>query len=90
VYPPGLSDFDQIAAVVDAVGIPVNVLALPGGPSIAELASVGVRRVSTGSLLAGAAYAALIAGAQELRTDGTSRYAENAVPRDLLKDAFDL
>ena len=90
VYAPGLSDFDQIAAVVDAVGIPVNVLALPGGPSIAELASVGVRRVSTGSLLAGAAYAALIAGAQELRTDGTSRYAENAVPRDLLKDAFDL
>ena len=90
VYAPGLSDLDQIAQVVEAVGIPVNVLALPGGPSTAELASVGVRRVSTGSLLAGAAYAALIAGARELRTDGTSHYAENAVPRDLLEDAFDL
>jgi 2-methylisocitrate lyase-like PEP mutase family enzyme len=90
VYAPGLTDLDEIAKVVEAVGIPVNVLALLGGPSIAELASVGVRRVSTGSLLAGAAYAALIAGAQELRTEGTSRYAENAVPRDLLKDAFDL
>ena len=88
VYAPGLSDLDQIAAVVEAVGIPVNVLALPGGPSTAELASVGVRRVSTGSLLAGAAYAALVAGARELTTDGTSRYAENAVPRDVLKDAF--
>jgi 2-methylisocitrate lyase-like PEP mutase family enzyme len=90
VYAPGLSDLDQIAAVVEAVGIPVNVLALPGGPSITELASVGVRRVSTGSLLAGAAYAALIAGARELKTDGTSRYAESAVSRDLLKEAFDL
>lgn len=90
VYAPGLADLDQIAAVVDAVGVPVNVLARPGGPAIAELASVGVRRVSTGSLLAGAAYAALIAGAQELLTGGTSHYAESAVPRDLLKDAFDL
>ena len=89
VYAPGLSDLDQIARVVEAVGIPVNVLALPGGPSVAELASVGVRRVSTGSLLAGAAYAALIAGARELLTDGTSRYAESAIPRDVLKDAFD-
>ncbi len=88
-YAPGLSDLDQIARVVEAVGIPVNVLALPGGPSTAELASVGVRRVSTGSLLAGAAYAALIAGARELSTDGTSRYAESAIPRDVLKDAFD-
>ena len=89
VYAPGLSDLDQIARVVEAVGIPVNVLALPAGPSTVELASVGVRRVSTGSLLAGAAYAALVAGARELLTDGTSRYAENGVPRDLFKDAFD-
>jgi 2-methylisocitrate lyase-like PEP mutase family enzyme len=88
VYAPGLSDLDQIAKVVEAVEVPVNVLARPGGPSIAELASVGVRRVSTGSLLAGAAYAALIAGARELLTDGTSRYAESAAPRDALWDAF--
>jgi 2-methylisocitrate lyase-like PEP mutase family enzyme len=88
VYAPGLSDLDQIARVVEAVEIPVNILALPGGPAITELASVGVRRVSTGSLLAGAAYAALIAGARELKTDGTSRYAKSAVPRDVLEDAF--
>jgi 2-methylisocitrate lyase-like PEP mutase family enzyme len=88
VYAPGLSDLDQIAAVVDAVGVPVNVLALPTGPSIAELASVGVRRISTGSFLAGAAYGAMVAGALELLTDGTSRYAGNDVPRDALKKAF--
>jgi 2-methylisocitrate lyase-like PEP mutase family enzyme len=75
VYAPGLTDLDEIAAVVDAVGVPVNVLALPGAPSIPELESVGVRRVSTGSLLAAAAYDTLLAAAEELRTQGTSRYA---------------
>ena len=88
VYAPGLVDLEQIAAVVAAVGVPVNVLALPAGPSVAELASAGVRRVSTGSLLAGAAYAALLAGARELQTDGTSRYGEVGVPRETLRDAF--
>src|SRR5215213_8687949 len=43
VYAPGLADLDQIARVVQAVGVPVNVLALPGGPSVAELAEAGVR-----------------------------------------------
>ena len=88
VYAPGLTDIGQIAAVVDAVRVPVNVLALPGGPTIAELASVGVRRVSVGSLLAGAAYGALMAGARELQGQGTSLYAESAVSRADLKDAF--
>jgi 2-methylisocitrate lyase-like PEP mutase family enzyme len=88
VYAPGLVDIGQIAAVVEAVGVPVNALALPGGPSIAELASAGVRRVSTGSLLAGAAYGALVAGAREVATDGTSRYGANGVSTDVLKDAF--
>lgn len=88
VYAPGLSDIAQIAAVVEAVGGPVNVLGLPTGPSVAELASVGVRRVSTGSFLAGAAYGALMAGARELESEGTSRYATNGVSRDALKAAF--
>jgi 2-methylisocitrate lyase-like PEP mutase family enzyme len=88
VYAPGLIEIDQIALVVKAVGIPVNVLALPRAPSIAELAAVGVRRVSTGSLLAGSAYGALVTGARELLDDGTSRYAESNAPRDTLAAAF--
>jgi len=79
VYAPGLTDIDQIAAVVEAVGVAVNVLALPSGPSVGELAAVGVRRASTGSLLAGAAYGALVAGARELLATGTSRYAESGI-----------
>jgi 2-methylisocitrate lyase-like PEP mutase family enzyme len=89
VYAPGLSDLDQIALVVEAVGVPLNVLALPNGPSIPELASVGVRRVSTGSLLAAAAYGALVAGAGELRGEGTSTYAAGRVPSKMLKEAFE-
>jgi 2-methylisocitrate lyase-like PEP mutase family enzyme len=88
VYAPGLVDLDRIATVVRAVGVPVNVLALPAGPSIGELARVGVRRVSTGSLLASAAYGALLAGARELGGEGTSRYGENGVPRDVASRAF--
>jgi 2-methylisocitrate lyase-like PEP mutase family enzyme len=88
VYAPELADLEQIAAVVEAVGVPVNVLALPHGPSVAELASVGVRRVSTGGAVARAAYGALLAAAQELREHGTSRYVEQAAPRDALVSAF--
>jgi 2-methylisocitrate lyase-like PEP mutase family enzyme len=88
VYAPGLTDLEQISAVVSEVGIPVNVLALPAAPRLSELAAAGVRRVSTGSLLAGAAYGALLAGAQELRAEGTSRYAANGVSRDALREAF--
>ncbi len=87
VYAPGLTDIGQIKAVVEAVGVPVNVLALATAPAIPELAAAGVRRVSTGSLLAGAAYGALHAGGQELLTAGTSTYAGGHIPRDVLRDA---
>ena len=88
VYAPGLTDIGRIAAVVAAVGIPVNVLALPDAPTLSSLAAAGVRRVSTGSLLAAAAYGAMLAGAQELRTEGTLGYAENGVAREALREAF--
>ncbi len=89
VYAPGLTDLEQIARVVEAVQIPLNVLALSSGPSLGELAAAGVRRISTGSLLAGAAYGALLAGARELLEEGTSLYAERCVPRQDLKTAFE-
>jgi 2-methylisocitrate lyase-like PEP mutase family enzyme len=88
VYAPGLTDLEQIARVVEAVGIPLNVLALPAGPSLGKLAGVGVRRISTGGLLAGAAYRAFLDGAQELREKGTSHYGERGVSRDVLAAAF--
>ena len=74
LYAPWLLEIEQVAAVVGAVQAPVNVLAVPAGPPVPDLARVGVRRVSTGSLLASAAYGALLAGARELLSDGTSTY----------------
>jgi len=74
VYAPGLSNLADIAKVVDAVDVPVNVLALPGGPTIAEIGAAGARRVSIGGSLASTAYGALMIGARELLNDGTSTY----------------
>jgi 2-methylisocitrate lyase-like PEP mutase family enzyme len=87
-YAPGLTDLDEIASVVDAVGLPVNVLALPSGPTVHELSRVGVRRVSTGGLLAAAAYGALVRGATELLGPGTSTYSEGRLSRDVQQRAF--
>jgi 2-methylisocitrate lyase-like PEP mutase family enzyme len=89
VYAPGLRELDRIRAVVEAVGVPVNVLALPGGPTVAELAAAGVRRVSTGGALARAAYGALLRGAAELRDAGTSAYALDGASTDAFASAFD-
>jgi 2-methylisocitrate lyase-like PEP mutase family enzyme len=88
LYAPGLSSLDDISRLVNEIGLPVNVLALPGGPTVEALASAGVRRVSTGGALARAAYGALVAGARELLTSGTSVYAGSGVSRSDLKAAF--
>jgi 2-methylisocitrate lyase-like PEP mutase family enzyme len=74
LYAPGLSDADAISTVV-AIGLPVNVLALAHGPSVADLEAIGVRRVSTGSALFNAARKTLRKAATELRDLGTSTYA---------------
>ena len=68
--------------MVESVGVPVNVLALRAGPSVGELAEAGVRRVSTGSGLARAAYGAFVAAAEELRDSGTSEYAARNLTSD--------
>jgi 2-methylisocitrate lyase-like PEP mutase family enzyme len=66
VYAPALTDIADIARLVEAVTVPVNVLALPGAPAVPELAAVGVRRVSTGGALTQVAYGALREAARAL------------------------
>jgi 2-methylisocitrate lyase-like PEP mutase family enzyme len=88
VYAPGLADIDVIARVVEAVGVPLNVLARPDGPSVAQLGEAGVRRVSTGGALARAAYGELMRAAEELHTAGTSTYATRAATMADLAKAF--
>jgi 2-methylisocitrate lyase-like PEP mutase family enzyme len=67
VFIPGLAEPADIAAVVAAVDVPVNVLFLPGRHTVAALADLGVRRVSTGSLLFRAALAASLDTAVAVR-----------------------
>jgi len=56
--------------------------------TLRRVAAVGVRRVSTGSLLAASAYGDLVVGAKELLEQGTSAYTERGVSRELLRTAF--
>ena len=76
LYAPGLSTADDIRHVVESVDRPVNVLARGGMPTTAELASLGVARVSVGGAFAFAALGALREAAEELRDRGTYGYLE--------------
>ena len=74
---------------MESVDRPVNVLALPGGPPVAELAEAGVRRISVGGAFALAAYGALVEAARELLDEGTYGYWERAkTARTLVQEAF--
>jgi 2-methylisocitrate lyase-like PEP mutase family enzyme len=71
LYAPGITDLDDIRTLVESVDRPVNVLALPAAPPVADLASVGVARVSVGSAFASVALGATVQAAKELQTHGT-------------------
>ncbi|MET8701424.1 isocitrate lyase/phosphoenolpyruvate mutase family protein [Kitasatospora sp. NPDC004723] len=70
VFVPGVTDTATIAALAGAVPVPLNVMAGPGAPTVAELGALGVARVSLGSGVAQAAYAAARRAAQELLGTG--------------------
>jgi 2-methylisocitrate lyase-like PEP mutase family enzyme len=89
VYAPWLVDLGAISRVVAETGAPVNVLARPDTPDIAQLRQAGVRRISTGGALAFASYGALAAAARELLTAGTSTYMSGALSPDDRRAAFD-
>ncbi len=74
LYAPGLTSLADIRQLVRAVDRPVNVLAISGAPSVAELAEAGVSRVSVGGAFAFAAYGALVDAAAEFRDEGTYGY----------------
>jgi 2-methylisocitrate lyase-like PEP mutase family enzyme len=88
VYAPGLVDLEQIRTVVEAVAVPVNVLALPAGPPVAELAAAGVRRVSVGGGFSRVALGATIDAARELLDEGTYGFWRVAASAAPVLDAF--
>lgn len=82
LYAPGLTRAEDIRTVCSSVTKPVNVvMGLKSGSfSVAELASMGVRRISVGSSLSRAALTGFISAAREMKEHGTFRFAETAIP----------
>jgi 2-methylisocitrate lyase-like PEP mutase family enzyme len=81
LYAPGLTRADQIRAVCSAVRIPVNVvMGLKGASfSVAQLAKMGVKRISVGSTLIRAALGEFVRAAREIRERGTFDFATEAI-----------
>jgi 2-methylisocitrate lyase-like PEP mutase family enzyme len=89
LFAPGLRDAGDIRRVVESVDRPVNVLATPGAPSVAELGALGVSRISVGGAWAFGAYRSLIDAATELRERGTYGFGEqSAAARRAIGEAF--
>ncbi|HEV7711191.1 MAG TPA: isocitrate lyase/phosphoenolpyruvate mutase family protein, partial [Asanoa sp.] len=71
IFVPGVADAETIAILAKELPVPLNVMAGPGSPTIGELATLGVARVSVGPAITLAAYAAARRAARELLTAGT-------------------
>lgn len=78
VFLPGVRDAETIRRIVADLGCPVNVLAVPGSPSVRELAALGVKRISLGSGPMRATMGLLRRLAAELEAHGTYTSMEGA------------
>lgn len=90
LYAPGIRSREEIAAVVAAVAPkPVNVIrASAAGLDVAELAALGVRRISVGSAFARAAWGIFIKAARDILAAGRFDGFAAAVPHAELNDFF--
>ena len=89
LYAPGIRNRADITAVVKAVAPkPVNVLAGSDFTTVAELAGIGVRRISVGGALARAALTGFLEAAREIATLGTFTRLARAVPFVDLDESF--
>lgn len=70
LYAPGIKDLTTIARLVEALDKPVNANLSGMALSVADLANVGVRRVSVGGALARATWNAFEGFAEKLRSTG--------------------
>jgi 2-methylisocitrate lyase-like PEP mutase family enzyme len=88
IFVPGLIDLDALAEIT-AGPLPVAVMVWPGAPTVAELAAVGVARISLGSAIAQAAYGLAARAAQEMLTAGTYDTAAEGIDFGLLNSALE-
>ncbi len=89
LYAPAVDSAADITALVSGLQRPLNVLARATVPPVAELAEIGVKRVSVGGAFAFAALAAAAEAARELLTQGTYGYSARAADGGrLAREAF--
>jgi len=89
LYAPGLSTTQDVATVVKAVAPkPVNVLVSSDFTTVAELADLGVRRISVGGALARAAWGSFLYAASEIAEHGTFARLGAGVPFPVLNRRF--
>ena len=91
LYAPGVTAPDEISAIVKAVAPkPVNVLVSTNNCDItvAQLADLGVRRISVGGALARVAWAGFINAAKEIHSEGAFNAFAKATPFGDLMDLF--
>ena len=81
LYAPGVRTMSDVSAIVNAVAPkPVNVLVSTDFTTVAQLAEVGVRRISVGGALARAAWTGFLAAAREIATTGTFSTLARSIP----------
>jgi len=90
LYVPGIKTREQIGAVVKAVAPkPVNLLmSFAGGFTVADIAAMGVRRISVGGTLARIAMDAFIKAAREIAKDGKFDSFAGVIPNAELNAFF--
>lgn len=90
LYVPGIKTREQIEAVVKAVAPkPVNLLmSFAGGFTVADIAAMGVRRISVGGTLARIAMDAFIKAAREIAKDGKFDSFAGVIPNAELNAFF--
>ncbi|MGW3290303.1 isocitrate lyase/PEP mutase family protein [Streptomyces sp. NPDC001002] len=71
IFVPGAVEPGTVKLLADGIEGPLNVMVHPGAAPVAELAALGVARVSAGSGLAQAAHALVRRAARELLDTGT-------------------
>jgi 2-methylisocitrate lyase-like PEP mutase family enzyme len=88
LYAPGVIAAADVRTLISEVDRPVNVLLIPGGASVAELAELGVARISVGGAFAFAALSALVDAGRELLAGESGFFDRMAAGREAARGAL--
>lgn len=89
LFVPGLADPADIARITEGTALPVNLMASPDLPKVAELAQLNVRRLSAGTALAQIAYKNVARLAESFLEKGDCGvFSEDALTYSELQNLF--